>query len=573
MITPKQFAIAYAMALAPALALAIGQPVWSRVDEAAHYDVIAQYAAGVYPRDATTTIRPETLEIMQRSGVYGFVVDNEYVKPDPGLQPMPSGLTSDAQVLWIRRHGWEFSYEAFQPPLYYALALPAWFAGHAIGGALGSLYAVRIFDAVLAALLAPLAMMILLALWPGHQGAAWAAAGLTAVLPGVALNLTSVTNDVLVSVLGALCTLVAVTGKWSWRRALVLGALFGAALLTKTSAIGIAPALAIALLQTRRDGGVRSLLIAGAVAAACVIPWLASNAAIYGELLTTREQLAMAAFPPRTIDPGFWSVSTLHAFVTFWTGDPFLSMPGAVALAIVAAFISALAGVGVWRGWRHHRRGMSLRVLGILAAATAGAALVSLTSPVLAAFNAPGRLAYDAVAAAMALVGAGLWVELPSPRLRWGTIGTFAGLSLGGLTLTVYSGLVPLPASGVPAIVSQAPVGQSGTFQDLDVSLVACGVDGAGDRLVLVRFYNGGTEPVEWTQTAELRDGAERVATSDFNRSTPFPLAFAPGHQYDGWLFLGAPQHRLTSPTIYFRDLATAGYSTIGDLSIRTDLC
>jgi hypothetical protein len=437
----------------------------------------------------------------------------------------------------------------------------------------GSLYAVRIFDALLAALLAPLAMMILLALWPGHQGAAWAAAGLTAVLPGVALNLTSVTNDVLVSVLGALCILVAVTGKWSWRRALLLGALFGAALLTKTSAIGIAPALAVALLQTRRDGGLRPLLIAGATAAACVIPWLASNAAIYGELITTREQLAMAAFPPRTIDPGFWSVSTLHAFVTFWTGDPFLSMPGSVALAIVAGFITALAAAGLWRAWRHHRRGMSLRVLGILAAAGAGAALVSVTSPVLAAFNAPGRLAYVGLAAAMALVGAGLWVELPSPRLRWGTIGTFAGLSLGGLALTAYNGALPPAATGVPAIVSQAPLGQSGTFQDLDVSLVACGVDGAGHRLILVRFYNTGTEPVEWTQTAELRDGPAQVATSDFNRSTPLPLAFAPGHQYDGWLFLGQPPHPLTSPAIYFRDLAAAGYSTIGDLSIRTDLC
>ncbi|HEV2217426.1 MAG TPA: hypothetical protein VGV88_07625 [Candidatus Dormibacteraeota bacterium] len=573
MITRRQFAIAYAMGLAPALALAIWQPVWSRVDEAAHYDVIAQYAAGVYPRDATTTIRPETLEIMQRSGVYGFVVDNEYVRPDPGLQPVPSGLTPDAQVVWIRRHGWEFSYEAFQPPLYYALALPAWFAGHALGGALGSLYAVRIFDALLAALLAPLAMMILVALWPGHRGAAWAAAALTAVLPGVALNLTSVTNDVLVSVLGALCVLVAVTGKWSWRRDLLLGALFGAALLTKTSAVGIAPALAVALLQTRRDGGVRPVLIASATAAGCVIPWLASNLSIYGELVTTREQLAMAAFPPRTADPGFWSVSTLHAFVTFWTGDPFLSLPGAVALAIVAAFITALAAAGLWRAWRRHQKGMSLRVLGVLAAAGAGAALVSVTSPLLAAFNAPGRLAYVAVAAAVALVAAGLWVEVSSPRLRWGTVGTFAGLSLGGLALTVYGGALPPPATAVPTVVRQSPLGQSGTFQNLEVSLVACGVDRSGDLMVLVSFYNTGTEAVEWTQTAELRDGADRVATSDFNRSTPFPLAFAPGHRYDGWLFLGQPRHHLANPTIYFRDLAAAGYSTIGDLSIRTDLC
>ncbi|TMD79316.1 MAG: hypothetical protein E6I77_04015 [Chloroflexi bacterium] len=148
-------------------------------------------------------------------------------------------------------------------------------------------------------------------------------------------------------------------------------------------------------------------------------------------------------------------MSTLHAFVTFWTGDPFLSMPGAVALAIVAAFICALAVAGLWRAWRHHRRGMSLRVLGILAAAGAGAALASVTSPVLAAFNAPGRLAYAGLAATMALVAAGLWVELPSHRLRWGTVGTFAGLSLSGLALTVYSGALPPPATGVPAVVGR----------------------------------------------------------------------------------------------------------------------
>lgn len=573
MITPRQFGIAYAIAAVPALALAIGQPVWSRVDEAAHYDVIAQYAAGVYPRDATTTVRPETLEIMQRSGVYGFVVDNEYAQPDAGFQPTPSGLSNTAQVLWIRRHGWEFSYEAFQPPLYYTLALPAWFAGHALGGAVGSLYAVRIFDALIAALLAPLAMMILLALWPGQTAAAWAAAALTAVLPGVALNLSSVTNDVLVSVLGAVCVLVAITGKWTNRRAALLGLLFGAALLTKTSAIGIAPALAIALLQARRGGGVRPAVIAGAVTAACVVPWLVSNIAIYGELITTREQLAMAAFPAHTLAPDFWSVSTLHAFVTFWTGDPFLSLPGAVALAVLAAFISALAVAGLARAWRRHPSHLSLRDLGVLGAAGAGAALASVTSPVLAAFNAPGRLAYVGVAAAMALVATGLWVELPSMRLRWGTIGTFAVLSIAGLGLTVYNGFLPPSPAGVPALTSQTALDQSGSFADLDVALMACGSDAGGDRLVLVRFYNLGGAPVEWTQTADLLDGSNHLTTSQYERSTPLPLAFAPGHSYYGWLFFPQPSHQPADPVIHFRDLAADAYQTIGDLSIRTSLC
>ena len=210
--------------------MAIGQPVWSRVDEAAHYDVIAQYAAGVYPHDSVTTIRPETLEVMQRTGVYGFVVDNSYQHPDPGFQAMPSGLTDAQHVLWIRRHGWQYSYEAFQPPLYYALALPAWEVGDALGGALGALYAVRIFGALLAALLAPLAMLIALRLSPATPGAGWGAAVLTAAMPGVDANLTSVTNDVLVAVLGAVALVVAIGGRPTLRRAALLGLLLGAAM-------------------------------------------------------------------------------------------------------------------------------------------------------------------------------------------------------------------------------------------------------------------------------------------------------------------------------------------------------
>src|SRR5205823_15105714 len=125
------------------------------------------------------------------------------------------------------RHGWQFSYEAFQPPLYYVAALPAWLIGHTIGGPLGAVYAVRVFDALLAALLAPMAMLIALRIWPMRDRAGWAAAVLSAILPGVALNLTSVTNDVLVSVLGGACILVAING--SWTRGRVVAAEIGRA--------------------------------------------------------------------------------------------------------------------------------------------------------------------------------------------------------------------------------------------------------------------------------------------------------------------------------------------------------
>jgi hypothetical protein len=554
--------------------MALGQPVWSRVDEAAHYDVIAQYAAGIYPRDAQTTIRPETLDVMHRTGVYGFVVNNTYVKPDPGFQAMPVGLTDAEHVLWIRRHGYQYSYEAFQPPLYYAVALPAWLFGYAWGGPVGALYAVRVFDALLAALLAPLSLLIALTLLP-NRAMGWGAALLTAILPGVALNLSSVTNDVLVSDLGAACILVAVGGRWSRRRVVLLGLLFGAALLTKTTAVGLAPALAVALLQRSRGGGVRSLIGGFAIAAALFVPWVVSNLAIYGEVVTTREQLAMSAFPARTTSFDFWSVSTLHSFVTFWTGDPFLSLPGAVALAVLAAFLTALALAGLVRRWRQRSLGIPRGMTLVVGLAAAGAGLVSVSSPVLAAFNAPGRLAYVGVSAVLALVVAGLWVEIPSPRLRGATIGAFAVLSLVGLALMAVP-IVPAPAGpGSPVIKTQVPAQASAAFRLFYVLVESCAVDTSGDVWIEVRFQNAGAEPVEWSQTVEVRDQGMPVTRSDYRRSTPLPLAFAPGRTYSGWLWLGPETrlHGLAGPTLHLADLATDGYGTVGDLDVPISLC
>jgi thiosulfate reductase cytochrome b subunit len=555
--------------------MALGQPVWSRVDEAAHYDVIAQYAAGIYPRDAQTTIRPETVEVMRRTGVYGFVVDNTYVQPDPGFRAMPDGLSNAEHVLWIRRHGYQYSYEAFQPPLYYAFALPAWLAGLALGGPVGALYAVRIFDALLAALLAPLSLLIALRLWPGNRAVGWGTALLTAVLPGVAINLTSVTNDVLVSVLGAACILVAAAGSWSRRRIVLLGLLFGAALLTKTTAVGLAPVLAVALLQRQRGGSVRSLVAAFAIAGALFIPWIVSNLAIYGEAITTREQLAMAAFPARTTSLDFWSVSTLHAFVTFWTGDPFLSLPGAAPLAFLAAFLTALALTGLARAGRPPALGIARPALLVLALASAGAGLVSVTSPVLAAFNAPGRLAYAGLCAVIALVAAGLWVELPSPRLRWATIGVFAGLSLGGLAVTAIPAATPPAGSGSPVVKNQGPLQAGAAFGGFYFTVESCAVDTSGDQWIEVSFANAGPQGVEWSQTVEVRQYGSPVARSDYSRSTQFPMVFAPGRTYSGWLWLGPESrlHALAGSSLHLQDLATDGYRTIGNLDVPVALC
>ncbi len=547
--------------------------MWSRVDEAAHYDVIAQYAAGVYPHDSVTTIRPETLQVMQQTGVYGFVVDNSYQRPDAGLQAMPPGLSDAEHVLWIRRHGWQYSYEAFQPPLYYALALPAWKIGDLLGGAMGALYGVRIFDALLAALLAPLALLIALRLWPANPGAGWGAAVLTAAMPGVDANLTSVTNDVLVAVLGALTLVVATGGRPTLRRAALLGLLLGAAMLAKTTAIALVPAVSVALLWRPRGGGLRPFLLAVAIAVLVVTPWIASNLSLYGEVITTKEQVAMSAFPARTGAADFWSVSTLHSFVTFWSGDPFLSLPAAVPLAFVAALVCALALVGIARAWRSPA--VSRDTLMLVALAAAGAALVSVTSPVLAAFNAPGRLAYVGLAAATALVAAGLWLELPSPRLRRATVGIFAVLAAIGLAGLSYPQPSPPASAGRPVIAHQQALAASGSYGGVTFELLTCAVDPQANVWLNLLIDNSGPSAAEWPQTAEMRSGDQTLATSDYARSSALPLAIRGGSQVTGWLWFG-PRSRLPASgqvTVRFVNVATDGYRAIGDVSMSTSLC
>jgi thiosulfate reductase cytochrome b subunit len=339
--------------------------------------------------------------------------------------------------------------------------------------------------------------------------------------------------------------------------------------------VALAPALAVALLQRSRGGGLRSLIGGFAIAAALFVPWILSNLAIYGEAITTREQLAMSAFPARTASLDFWSVSTLHAFVTFWTGDPFLSLPGAVPLALLAGFITALALAGLLRAARRPGLGIVRSLMVVLALAAAGAGLVSISSPVLAAFNAPGRLAYAAVCAVMALVAVGLSVELPSPRLRWGTIGAFATVSLAGLALTAYPAS-PAPAGpGSPVIKTQAPVQAGAALGRFYVAVESCAVDTSGNEWVEVRFQNAGPDPVEWSQTVEVRQLGMPVVRSDYGRSTPLPMAFAPGRTYSGWLWLGPETrlHGLAGPSLRLADLATDGYRTVGDLDVPVALC
>lgn len=139
------------------------------------------------------------------------------------------------------------------------------------------------------------------------------AAGITALLP---MNLAlsgAMSNDPL---LFAICTWVlalcalGVRQGWTTRIALLLGALVGLGLLTKTTALALIPLVIVAFLFRRPKGSFVALTVAVAILLSA--PWLIRNQVLYGDLLGLKSFQELFADEITTRD-----------FIAGVSGDPF----------------------------------------------------------------------------------------------------------------------------------------------------------------------------------------------------------------------------------------------------------
>jgi hypothetical protein len=561
----------YLVALAPAIVMAVAQPVWSRVDEPQHADVLVQYAHGVYPVEARTLVRPETQRLMEQTGVFSGDLPGRWPRPhfDPAGPPPASAQGGYPRELWMSRHVWQYSYEAMQPPLYYLVAAPVWKLASGAGGTIGAVFAVRLLDALVAALLAPLSFFLARRLWPA-AGLALAAAALAASVPGFVLNATQVTNDGLAAVLGALAVLLALRGAqdgWTGRLAAVVGLVFGLAVVTKLTAAGLGPALALALLYGRFR--VRHALLAGGVAAACVAPWLLVNEVVYHGLTPAVAAHDLSAIAP-ALTPAFLLQSALHAFVTFWTGDPVFALPFAQAFALLAALLMAFSLAGLVRLTR--RQGASRPALAVLAVAVAGEVAVALVAPeaARAAFLAPGRYAYPALAPALVLLAAGLWSEFKDRRLAW---------ALGGGLTTMGAAMLALYAAGLPAMPplgpgqprsAALPASSAGQFDGVNIAIDQVAPDPRG-AWIHVRYSNSGGD-AEWTPVPVVSAGRAVVGLGDYPASTPLPGWLPAQSSGAGWIRLDLETGAPRNVKIRFLDIATDGYTRVGSVILDLNL-
>lgn len=363
-----------ALALLHGILYASLMPPWGLVDEEQHF----HYVQHLVEERAI----PEVGTTMLSSAIIDSAFDTErwahfgWPAP-PSRDPLAMGLEGH-------------SYEGYQPPLYYALMAPLY--GLLPGTVLEKLYALRWATVALSLLSVFIVFRVGRLLAGGAAALPYLAALLMAVIPERTAAISRVNNDAALEVAAAAlvwaCTLIALRGL-TWRRSLLLGLLFGLTMLAKVSGalliIPVAGALWMAR-RTPRFGG--HVALAGVAAAAPVIPWMARNLRVYGDLTGSGgfdriSPLELPAFSWQGLLGAIWDLFR-HFWFVWWKGA--VASGNAVTLA-AQALLTLLVVVSV-AGLYRSLRGRGLRrapadddaprrqVLLIVAAAVAGYGLV-----------------------------------------------------------------------------------------------------------------------------------------------------------------------------------------------------
>ncbi|MBI3945265.1 MAG: glycosyltransferase family 39 protein [Armatimonadetes bacterium] len=237
-------------------------------------------------------------------------------------------------------------FEAHQPPLAYALALPAYLAaggraGEGDGAPRAAKYAVRVTSLLLGAVVVVLVFAGVRAWLPGNAAAAALAAMVAAFVPMRLAVFSSFSNDPLTEAVFTatlLLLLIGVRDGFDRRRSLLIGVLLGAGLLTKsTCALLFLVALLALFLEWRRHR-TRAREYRGHAAAMVGVglliggPWLARNVALYG-------------------DPFAWGV--FNTFFADRAGPKYFSEKQGMAFVEYLRFAAAVTARSFWGVFDH----------------------------------------------------------------------------------------------------------------------------------------------------------------------------------------------------------------------------
>jgi len=440
-----------ALALLHGILYASLMPPWGLLDEEQHLHYVQHLVEErAIPTVGTTMLSAEIIDSAfdtERWAHFGWPAP-------PSRDPLAMGLEGH-------------SYEGYQPPLYYAVMAPLYRL--LPGTVLDKLYALRWATVALSLLSVFIVFRVSRLLAGGAVALPYLAALLMAVIPERTAAISRVNNDVALEVAAAalvwVCTLIALRGL-TWRRSLLLGLLFGLTMLAKISGALLIVPVAGALWMARgtpRLGG--HVMLAGVAAAAPVVPWMARNLRVYGDLTGSSgfariSPLQLPAFSWQGLLGAIWDLFR-HFWFVWWKGA--VASGNAVTLAAQAllTLLVVVSVAGLYRSlWgRGMRRPISddaaprRQVLLIFAAAVAAYGLVIVLgyfgsnfplfgNRVLVPVLVPviqGRYFLPVVVPAVILFCWGLAHVWQGDRLVKGSIALLAALSL----LSLFGNLLP----------------------------------------------------------------------------------------------------------------------------------
>lgn len=294
-------------------AYALTTPVWQNPDEPAHYNYVKHLAQG------------EGLPILQ-PGDY----DQRYLEELKAAR-FPADMPVD-------RLGYEFH----QPPLYYALGVPIYWAAQSWPG---SVVGLRLFSLFLGGLVLVMAFRIVARVF--SPGLGLTVVALMALIPQHLAVSAAVSNDALAELIMVVGLGLLIGPAPSWQRGVVMGV----ALLTKTSALPLLVLFPVAEI-VERGGPTRWREWLGRVGAgygmALVVGgwWLVRNIWVYGggDLLGLARHDAVVAGQPQPTSLNLGLAVT--AFKSFWAQFGWMALPADDRTYTLIATVTALAALG-----------------------------------------------------------------------------------------------------------------------------------------------------------------------------------------------------------------------------------
>lgn len=345
------------------------------------------------------------------------------------------------------------TYQSHQPPLYYFLMAPL---GDPTDPGTGK--AMRITSAILGAI--TVLGLYFFGRWATDDDAVGYGTALLAFLPGFVMLHGAISNDPLLFALITWCLAFlvhAMRTEWTWQRIGIVGVLAGLAVLTKSSALALAPVLLLGVflgLRAKSLDTKKSLAVLGLPLVFALPLWI-RNVGVYGDPLALRafrEAFTGTAQASMFIE-GLGAYTYWADWVAWWTARSFVGAFGYMDIFLpnnLYLLFIALLFVGSC-GWLLGRRqgAEPVPAAGKLLAATLFAVVLLLFVQFNSTyFQGQARYLYPAMAGIALCIGGGFARLHP----KWGPVAL--ALALLGLNAFVISELPREFARRIPAAAS-----------------------------------------------------------------------------------------------------------------------